>query len=73
MHKLDIKSAYRNIPIHPEDRHLLGMQWRDKVFIDTCLLFGLRSAPKIFNTTADPLEWIVAKEQDLCRIYCSLS
>ena len=43
--KLDIKSAYRNIPVHPGDRHLLGMRWRDRVFMDTCLPFGLRSAP----------------------------
>ena len=40
--KLDIKHAYRNIPIHPLDRHLLGMWWRDDVIIDTCLPFGLR-------------------------------
>ena len=60
--KLDIKSAYRNIPIHPEDRHLLGMRWRGKLFVDTCLPFGLRSAPKIFNAAADALEWIIANE-----------
>ena len=60
--KLDIKSAYRNIPIHPGDRHLLGLQWRDRVFVDTCLPFGLRSAPKIFNATADALEWIIGNE-----------
>ena len=57
--KLDIKSAYRNIPIHPGDRHLLGLQWRNRVFVDTCLPFGLRSAPKIFNATADALELII--------------
>ena len=25
--KMDIKQAYRNIPVHPNDRHLLGMKW----------------------------------------------
>ena len=60
--KLDIKSAYRNIPVHPGDRHLLGMRWQNKVFVDTCLPFGLRSAPKIFSATADALEWIIANE-----------
>lgn len=25
--KMDIRQAYRNIPIHPSDRPLLGMQW----------------------------------------------
>ena len=60
--KLDIRSAYRNIPVHPSDQHLLGMRWRDRVFVDTCLPFGLRSAPQIFNATADALEWIIANE-----------
>lgn len=38
------------------------MQWRDKVFVDTCLPFGLHSAPKIFNATAYVLEWIIANK-----------
>ena len=25
--KIDIAHAYRNIPVHPQDRHLLGMMW----------------------------------------------
>ena len=58
--KLDIKPAYRNIPIHPGDRHLLGMRWEDRFFVDACLPFGLHSASKIFNATADVLERIIA-------------
>lgn len=46
--KYDIESAFGNIPIHPQDRHLLGMKWRSKYFIDLMLPFGLRSAPRIF-------------------------
>lgn len=56
--KLDIESAYRLIPVHPEDRPLLGMRWEGKLYIDTTLPFGLRSAPKIFNALADALQWI---------------
>ena len=55
--KIDIEAAFRNIPVHPDDRHLLGMQWRDQLFVDTVLPFGLRSAPKIFNSVADALQW----------------
>ena len=29
MAKVDNKSAYRNVPVHPEDRWLMGMVWRD--------------------------------------------
>ena len=55
MAKVDIKSAFRLIPVHPADRHLLAMKWRDKLYIDGCLPFGLRSAPKLFNILADLL------------------
>ena len=55
--KIDIKSAFRLIPVHLQDRHLLAMEWRRNLFIDTCLPFGLRSAPKLFNILADLAEW----------------
>ena len=57
--KIDVKSAYRIIPVHPADRHLLGMSWKGGIYVDTALPFGLRSAPKIFNAVADTLEWIL--------------
>ena len=56
--KIDIKSAYRIIPVHPDDRPLLGMLWEDQLYVDAALPFGLRSAPKLFNAVADALEWI---------------
>ena len=30
--KVDIQNAYRNIPIHPDDRWLLGMIWEDTLY-----------------------------------------
>ena len=51
--KTDVQSAYRIIPIHPEDRWLLGTQWQGRVFVDACLPFGLQSAPIIFTAVAD--------------------
>ena len=42
--KLDLESAYRIIPVHPQDRHLLGMQFDGKLYVDVVLPFGLRSA-----------------------------
>ena len=41
MAKFDIESAYRIVPVHLDDRFLLGMQWRDHFFIDLALPFGL--------------------------------
>lgn len=57
--KADIKSAYRLIPVHPQDRKWLGMLWENRLYIDCMLPFGLRSAPKIFTAVADALEWCV--------------
>jgi len=59
--KADIKSAYRLVPVHPEDRLLLGMQWKGEYFVDAMLPFGLRSAPKVFTAVADALEWCVRR------------
>ena len=55
--KVDIESANRLIPVHPQDRHLLAVKWEDQVYVDPMLPFGLRSAPKIFNAVADALIW----------------
>lgn len=30
MAKIDIKQAYCNIPVHLDDRHLLGVEWKGK-------------------------------------------
>lgn len=60
--KVDIKSAYRVVPIHPEDRWLLGMVWEGALYVDSTLPFGLRSAPKLFTALADAVEWILKQE-----------
>ena len=65
--KVDIRSAYRIVPVHPEDWWLLGMLWDGSIYIDTALPFGLKSAPKIFNAVADTVEWI-AKQQGVGTI-----
>ena len=57
--KIDIKSAFRLIPVHPADRHLLVMEWKGSTYADVCLPFGLHSVPKLFNILADLLEWIL--------------
>ncbi len=59
MAKLDLIEAYRNVPVHPHDRPLIGMRWRDSIYIDMVLPFGLRSAPNIFSALADGLIWIM--------------
>ena len=73
MAKMDVKSAFRNIPVHPDDRLLLGTQWENQYFVDTVLPFGLRSAPKIFNAMADALQWIVRQKGVIWSIIWMIS
>ena len=57
MAKLDLKSAYRIVPVNLADQHLLGLEWQGTVYCDQALPFGLRSTPKIFTAVADGLAW----------------
>ena len=59
MAKLDIKSVYRLVPVHPQDCCLMGIEWKVTGYVDGMLTFGLRSAPNIFMAVADALEWDV--------------
>ena len=67
--KVDVRKAYRNVPVHPQERPLLGMVWDGMLFVDTTLPFGLRSAPKIFNALADGVEWIAQQRWVRCILH----
>ena len=54
---LDLRDAYRMVPVHPHDHPLLGICWEGSTYVDRSLPFGLRSAPKIFTAVADMLAW----------------
>ncbi len=62
MAKADVKAAYRNVPVHPRDRWLLGMEWEGVKYVDGTLPFGLRSAPLLFTALGDAVQWIVENE-----------
>ena len=64
LEKFDVESAY-HIPIHPNDRYLLGMQWQGNYFVDMALPFGLRSAPYIFSSVAGLVKWFLKKQYDV--------
>ena len=68
MAKTDLKSAFRLMPIHPEDWNLLGIYWQSQYYIDLYLPFGLRSAPFLFNQISDALEWILKHNYGLRHV-----
>ena len=42
---------------------MLDMVWKGRLYIDSALPFGLRSVPKIFNSLADAIQWIVEQQR----------
>ena len=71
MVKLDLASAHQNVAIHPDDRLLLGMQWRGKYFVDMVLPFRSHSAAFIFTSIADLVEWIVVHNYSVDFFYAT--
>ena len=72
MSKLDIKSAFRNVPIHPSDWELLGMKWEGLYFFDMVLPFGLRSAPFLFDEFSSAAEWIIQTKLNIPKVIHTL-
>ena len=68
MSKLDIKSAFRNVPVHPSDWELLGMKWEGLYFFDMVLPFGLRSAPFLFDEFSSAVEWIIQNKLKIPKV-----
>lgn len=56
--KTDIRSAFRILPVNPDDFELLGFQWNEKFYYDKCLPMGCRTSCKIFEEFSTALEWI---------------
>eukprot|EP00111_Clytia_hemisphaerica_P011029 TCONS_00032323-protein len=53
--KVDLRRAYRSVPVHPANHDALGLKWKFTgdghftYFVDTRLPFGGSSAPGIFH------------------------
>jgi len=62
MVKRNFECAFRHIPISPLDMPLLGFHWQDKFYSERFLVFGLRTAPYLFNLFAEVFHWILLQE-----------
>ena len=60
--KIDLKDAYRIVPVHPHDMQLLAISWQGSTYVDRALPFGLRSAPKLFTAISDMISWVLYQE-----------
>jgi hypothetical protein len=57
--KRDIKAAFRMVPVALDQRHLLGLEWQGRYYMENRLPFGLRTSPVLFNLFAEALHWLL--------------
>lgn len=65
MAKRDIKSAFRLLPIHPDDFHLLGIKIDGKYYVDRMLPMGLSLSCSLFEKFSTFLHWLVSYKSNL--------
>jgi len=59
--KVDIQSAFRLLPIHPDDFGLLGMYHDGQFYVDKALPFGCSISCALFEKFSTFLEWLLRK------------
>lgn len=60
--KMDVKAAFRLLPIHPTDWHLFGCKVEGLCFVDTYLPFGGRSSGNIWERYAQAMQWMLVRQ-----------
>ena len=63
--KVDITSAFKILPIHPDYWHLFGVFWKGAYYFAVRLTFGCKSSPKIFDSLSEALCWILSNNHKL--------
>ena len=48
-------AAYRLTPVRPDQQHHLCVFWKDQVYVDRAVMFGLASSAGVFGSIADML------------------
>lgn len=67
MAKIDLRHAYRSVPIYPSSFAATGLKWKFEgdedftYFYDTRLLFGAKSSPEIFRRITQVIRRMMAR------------
>ena len=65
--KVDLRSAYRYVPVHPSNFEVTGLKWRfagshrDVYMVDKRLPFGARLSPGVFHRLTQAVRRMMAK------------
>lgn len=59
--KIDVKAAYKLVPVRAEDWPLLGFVWRGKFYYERTLPFGLKSSCRQWEVYATALHYFIVR------------
>lgn len=59
--KMDIESAFRLLPLHPESFRFMGFQLQGQFFVDLCLPMGCAISCAYFEAFSSFLHWCIAE------------
>ena len=62
--KTDIEEAFRLIPVHPSNYHLLGFNFDGSYYFDKCLPMGASISCSLFEKFSTALQWIMQTKFD---------
>ncbi|XP_053544942.1 uncharacterized protein LOC128635859 [Bombina bombina] len=68
MAKVDIESAFRLLPIHPDSFHLMGCRAGGWYYVDRCLLMGCAISCAYFERFSSFLHWAVVRRSGLGQV-----
>ena len=66
--KLDVKHAFRIVPVEPQHWDLLGTFWNGYYFVELRMRFGCGSSIFIFNTFDDALAWTLRVKHAIANL-----
>lgn len=66
--KTDITDAFKLLPIKPDLWPYHGIQWNNKFYFFTRLVFGSRSSPKLFDNLSRAVCWIARNNYNIPNI-----
>ena len=69
MYKSDLARGYRQLRVDPTDWHLLGFAHRDRVYLDICPPFGLRTSALFMQRTSQAICYIHARRGFYSKSY----
>ncbi len=68
MSKLDVRDAFKQVPLQKRLWPFHGIKWNNRVYFYTRLVFGSRSSPKIFDCLSRAICWILQNNYDIKHV-----